>query len=78
MRIAQIAPLYESVPPKLYGRTERVVAHLSNALVSRGHDVVLFASGDSNTDAKVPLSGEQAKEIADYMRKHIRGIHYTI
>ena len=53
MRIAQIAPLYESVPPKLYGGTERVVAHLSNALVSRGHDVVLFASGDSNTDAQL-------------------------
>jgi glycosyltransferase involved in cell wall biosynthesis len=49
MRIAQIAPLYESVPPKLYGGTERVVAHLSNALVERGHDVTLFASGDSKT-----------------------------
>ena len=53
MRIAQIAPLYESVPPKFYGGTERVVAHLSNALVSRGHDVVLFASGDSKTDAQL-------------------------
>ena len=49
MRIAQIAPLYESVPPRYYGGTERVVAHLSNALVQRGHDVVLFASGDSAT-----------------------------
>jgi glycosyltransferase involved in cell wall biosynthesis len=49
MRIAQIAPLYESVPPKLYGGTERVVAHLSNALVERGHEVTLFASGDSKT-----------------------------
>ena len=47
MRIAQIAPLYESVPPKLYGGTERVVACLSDALVQRGHEVVLFASGDS-------------------------------
>jgi glycosyltransferase involved in cell wall biosynthesis len=53
MRIAQIAPLYESVPPKLYGGTERVVAHLSNALVERGHDVTLFASGDSKTWAKL-------------------------
>jgi glycosyltransferase involved in cell wall biosynthesis len=53
MRIAEIAPLYESVPPKLYGGTERVVAHLSNALVERGHDVTLFASGDSKTWARL-------------------------
>jgi glycosyltransferase involved in cell wall biosynthesis len=53
MRIAQIAPLYESVPPKLYGGTERVVAHLTNALVENGHDVVLFASGDSTTSAQL-------------------------
>jgi glycosyltransferase involved in cell wall biosynthesis len=53
MRIAQIAPLYEAVPPKLYGGTERVVAHLTNALVARGHDVTLFASGDSETDARL-------------------------
>jgi glycosyltransferase involved in cell wall biosynthesis len=53
MRIAQIAPLYESVPPKLYGGTERVVAHLSDELVRRGHDVTLFASGDSTTRAKL-------------------------
>ena len=53
MRIAQIAPLYESVPPKLYGGTERVVAHLSNALVERGHKVTLFASGDSQTKARL-------------------------
>src|SRR5262245_61992167 len=51
MRIAQIAPLYESVPPKLYGGTERVVSHLSDALVKRGHEVALFASADSNTRA---------------------------
>lgn len=53
MRIAQIAPLYESVPPKLYGGTERVVAHLSDELVRRGHEVVLFASGDSETLAEL-------------------------
>src|SRR6478672_6088412 len=53
MRIAQIAPLYESVPPKLYGGTERVVACLSDALVQRGHEVVLFATGDSKTLAEV-------------------------
>jgi glycosyltransferase involved in cell wall biosynthesis len=53
MRIAQVAPLYESVPPKLYGGTERVVAHLSDELVRRGHEVVLFASGDSQTLAEL-------------------------
>ena len=46
MRIAQIAPLAESVPPKLYGGTERVVAWLVDELVELGHDVTLFASGD--------------------------------
>ena len=53
MRIAQVAPLYESVPPRLYGGTERVVAHLTHELVQLGHDVTLFASGDSVTDAKL-------------------------
>ena len=51
MKIAQIAPLAESVPPKLYGGTERVVAWLVNALVELGHEVTLFASGDSGTQA---------------------------
>jgi glycosyltransferase involved in cell wall biosynthesis len=53
MRIAQIAPLAESVPPKLYGGTERVVAWLTEELVDLGHDVTLFASGDSKTRAKL-------------------------
>jgi hypothetical protein len=53
MRIAQIAPLAESVPPKLYGGTERVVAWLVEGLVELGHDVTLFASGDSVTRAKL-------------------------
>ncbi|WP_240348022.1 glycosyltransferase family 4 protein [Longitalea arenae] len=53
LKIAQIAPLIESVPPKLYGGTERVVAYLTNALVKLGHDVTLFASGDSITKAKL-------------------------
>ena len=52
MRIAQIAPLYEAVPPKLYGGTERVVSYLTEALVDLGHDVTLFASGDSVTSAR--------------------------
>ncbi len=51
MKIAQIAPLVESVPPKLYGGTERVVSYLTEELVRRGHEVVLFASGDSLTIA---------------------------
>jgi glycosyltransferase involved in cell wall biosynthesis len=56
MRIAQIAPLAESVPPKLYGGTERVVSWLTEELVALGHDVTLFASGDSVTKGKlVPI-----------------------
>jgi len=51
MRIAQIAPLSESVPPQLYGGTERVVATLTDELVRQGHEVTLFASGDSSTNA---------------------------
>src|ERR1700747_2246379 len=51
MRIAQIAPLMESVPPKYYGGTERVVSYLTEELVRLGHDVTLFASGDSETSA---------------------------
>jgi glycosyltransferase involved in cell wall biosynthesis len=53
MRIAQVAPLFESVPPKLYGGTERVVSYLTEELVSQGHDVTLFASGDSVTAARL-------------------------
>ncbi|MCS7030404.1 MAG: glycosyltransferase family 4 protein [Gloeomargarita sp. SKYG116] len=53
MRIAQIAPLHESVPPKLYGGTERVVYWLTEELVRRGHEVTLFASGDSHTQARL-------------------------
>jgi len=53
MRIAQIAPLIESVPPRLYGGTERIVSYLTEELVSLGHDVTLFASGDSITSAEL-------------------------
>ncbi len=53
MRIAQIAPLHEAVPPKLYGGTERVVSFLTEELVAEGHDVTLFASGDSVTKARL-------------------------
>ncbi len=53
LRIAQIAPLYESVPPKLYGGTERVVSYVTEELVRRGHEVTLFAAGDSQTRANL-------------------------
>ena len=53
MRIAQVAPLHESVPPKLYGGTERIVSYLTEELVRRGHEVTLFASGDSLTSARL-------------------------
>ena len=53
LRIAQVAPLYESVPPRYYGGTERIVSYLTEELVAQGHDVTLFASGDSQTAAKL-------------------------
>ena len=52
MKIAQIAPLYEAVPPLYYGGTERVVSYLTEELVRQGHEVTLFASGDSVTSAR--------------------------
>src|SRR2546423_12978549 len=53
MKIAQVAPLYESVPPRFYGGTERVVSYLTETLVELGHDVTLYASGDSVTNAQL-------------------------
>src|ERR1041384_545493 len=53
MKIAQVAPLAERCPPRLYGGTERIVSYLSEELVRQGHDVTLFASGDSRTSAKL-------------------------
>jgi len=53
MRIAQVSPLHESVPPKLYGGTERVVSYLTEELVKMGHEVTLFASADSVTKARL-------------------------
>ncbi len=59
MKIAMVAPLFESVPPKLYGGTERVVHYITEELVKRGHDVTLYASGDSVTSAKlIPIVPE--------------------
>lgn len=79
MRIAQVAPLYESVPPKLYGGTERVVSYLTEELVRQGHDVTLFASADSVTKAKLHPVCERAlrlegKSIIDPLAHHIRMI----
>ncbi len=63
MRIAQVSPLHESVPPKLYGGTERVVSFLTEELVGLGHDVTLFASGDSQTSGKLIPIGERALRL---------------
>jgi len=63
MRIAQVAPLFESVPPKRYGGTERVVSYLTEELVRRGHDVTLFASGDSRTRATLVPVVERATRL---------------
>jgi glycosyltransferase involved in cell wall biosynthesis len=68
MRIAQIAPLHEAVPPKLYGGTERVVSYLTEALVELGHDVTLFASGDSVTTAKLDAVWPQALRLDPTIR----------
>ncbi|HUN40132.1 MAG TPA: glycosyltransferase family 4 protein [Acetobacteraceae bacterium] len=76
MRIAQISPLFEAVPPKLYGGTERVVYALTEELVAMGHDVTLFASGDSITSATLAPMRDKALRldpsvvdwIAIYMR----------
>jgi glycosyltransferase involved in cell wall biosynthesis len=63
MKIAQIAPLAESVPPKLYGGTERVVSYLTEELVRLGHDVTLFASGDSETCARLVACAPRALRL---------------
>jgi len=63
MRIAQVAPLYESVPPRLYGGTERVVSWLADELVRRGHEVTLFASGDSRTHARLVSAWPRALRL---------------
>jgi len=64
MRIAQVAPLYESVPPTRYGGTERVVSYLTEELVRRGHEVTLFASGDSVTGARLVAAVPRALRLS--------------
>ena len=75
MRIAQIAPLHEAVPPRLYGGTERVVSFLTEELVAEGHDVTLFASGDSVTSARLhavwPRALRLDKSIRDPIAPHM-------
>ena len=68
MRIAQVAPLTEAVPPKLYGGTERVVHWLTEELVALGHDVTLFASGDSHTSAKLDATWPKALRLDGAVR----------
>ena len=71
MRIAQIAPLYEAVPPKLYGGTERVVSYLTEELVALGHEVTLFASGDSETSATLEAAWPRALRLDPAIRDPI-------
>jgi len=75
MRIAQVAPLYESVPPKYYGGTERVVSYLTEELVREGHEVTLFASGDSETAARLvavaPRSLRLDERCQDQLAHHM-------
>jgi glycosyltransferase involved in cell wall biosynthesis len=79
MRIAQVAPLYESCPPQLYGGTERVVSYLTEELVRQGHEVTLFASGDSRTKATLRASCERAlrldSESKDPLPYHFISLH---
>ena len=71
MKIAQVAPLFESVPPRLYGGTERVVSHLTEELVRQGHDVTLFASGDSITSAELVPCTARALRLDPRVRDSI-------
>jgi glycosyltransferase involved in cell wall biosynthesis len=78
VKIAQVSPLYESVPPKLYGGTERVVSYLTEELVRQGHEVTLFASGDSVTTASlvpiVPHSLRLNKSCVDSITHHMLAV----
>jgi glycosyltransferase involved in cell wall biosynthesis len=76
VKIAQIAPLMESVPPRLYGGTERVVSHLCETLVQEGHDVTLFASGDSVTSARLVACTKEAIRLNAAIQDYVP--HYMI
>src|SRR3954462_5254670 len=70
VRIAQVSPLYESVPPGMYGGTERVVSYLTEELVRMGHEVTLFASGDSRTGARLVAGCPRALRLAGVTDTH--------
>ena len=78
MKIAQVTPLYEAVPPKLYGGTERVVAHLTDALVDLGHDVTLFASAEARTKARLIPVRDQAIRLDPATLKSDLASHMTM
>ena len=78
MKIAQITPLYEAVPPKLYGGTERVVAHLTDALIDLGHDVTLFASAEAQTRARLIPVRDQAIRLDPAPLKSDLAAHMTM
>jgi len=78
MKIAQIAPLCESVPPRLYGGTERIVAYLTDALVELGHDVTLFASAEARTKATLIPMRDKAIRLDDAPRKSDLAAHLVM
>jgi len=78
MRIAHVAPLYESVPPRLYGGTERIVFYITEALVELGHDVTLFASGDSETSARLVSGRDQAIRLDPRHKKSEIAAHLAM
>ncbi len=82
LRIAQVAPLFESVPPPLYGGTERIVSYLTEGLVRRGHDVTLFASGDSLTAARLVATTPRALRhdaaVEDWMPYHVAQVRRVV
>jgi glycosyltransferase involved in cell wall biosynthesis len=77
-KIAQVTPLYEAVPPLLYGGTERVIAHLTEALVKLGHDVTLFASADSRTHAKLVSVRDRAMRLDPTPLRSDLAAHLTL
>jgi glycosyltransferase involved in cell wall biosynthesis len=82
LRIAQVAPLYESVPPQLYGGTERVVSWLTEELVGLGHDVTLFASGDSRTSSHLvpvcPMALWRDPDVRETLPQHVRMLELVL
>src|ERR1700719_1475835 len=78
LKIGVVAPLYEAVPPKLYGGTERVVAHLADALVDLGHDVTLFASAEASTKAHLISLRDQAIRLDPHPLKSDLAAHLAL